>query len=449
MGLITKEVEVNLCNRMIPYYENLGYEIPRYYYKNNGKYRVKVGSTIIVKVEDLPPYSRYRVDVECDCCGKMLNLQYAKYRNRLHNGKHYCHSCSLKVLFSGENHPKWNPDISQEEREQQRNYPEYIEFVKRVASRDNYTCQVCGKRTHKDGEVHHLNGYSWFIEGRTDETNALLLCSNCHANYHSHYGNKHSTREEFEEWLGKTVGKLEKYDGVLPIARKIYCYEENKIYDNARELKKTWGLKSDSTIYEACNRARGIRKALGKHLFWLDEYEQMTQDELNECLADIKRGRSVICITTGEIYPNITEAYRDKKMTTNKISDVCRGKAKSSGKLPDGTPLQWMYYEEYLEKIENGEQISPWKSGARKVICITTGVIFNSLTMASNEYNIKNVISICNACKGKKKSAGKLPDGTRLKWMYYEDFLALSIEEQNKILNRNKDLSNNDRSFII
>ena len=52
-------------------------------------------------------------------------------------------------------------------------------------------------------------------------------------------------------------------------------------------------------------------------------------------------------------------------------------------------------------------------------------------------------------CKGKLKSSGKLPDDTKLVWMYYEDFLKLPIEEQNKILNQNKDLSNNDRSFII
>ena len=52
-------------------------------------------------------------------------------------------------------------------------------------------------------------------------------------------------------------------------------------------------------------------------------------------------------------------------------------------------------------------------------------------------------------CKGKLKSSGKLPDDTKLVWMYYENFLKLPIEEQNKILNRNKDLSNNGKSFII
>lgn len=438
MGLITKEVEITLRSRTINYYENLGYEIPRYYNKSRKKYCVKEGTTIFVKTKDLPKGSQQKVDVACDECGKVRNISYNKYIEHLHDGKSYCHDCGPKILSSGEKHPRWRADLTQEEREKRRNYPEYTEFIKRVQARDKGICQCCGLKD-RSNVVHHLNGYSWYIEGRTDDTNGIVLCKTCHSNFHSLYGNKHSTKEQFEEWLGKTVGELEKYNGVLPVARKIYCYEENKIYDNARELKKAWGLKSDSTIYGACNRARGVRKILSKHIFWLDEYEQMTQDELNEYLTDVRKGRSVICITTGEIYPSTAEAFRDKKMTTNRISDVCRGKAKSSGKLPDGTPLQWMYYEEYLEKIKNGKQISSWRSGTRKVICVTTGAIFNSLTMASNEYNIKNVISVCNACKGKTKSAGKLPDGTKLVWMYYEDFLKLPIEEQNKILNQNNE----------
>ena len=47
----------------------------------------------------------------------------------------------------------------------------------------------------------------------------------------------------------------------------------------------------------------------------------------------------------------------------------------------------------------------------------------------------------------KYKHCGKLPDGTPLEWMYYEDFLKLPQEEQNEILEKNKD-SSNDGSFI-
>ena len=58
---------------------------------------------------------------------------------------------------------------------------------------------------------------------------------------------------------------------------------------------------------------------------------------------------------------------------------------------------------------------------SKKVICITTGEIFNSIKKAGDYYNVaKNTISKC--CKEKYKSAGKLPDGTKLQWKYVKDY---------------------------
>ena len=53
MGLLSTEVEVRLTGSNIKYYEDLGYEIPRYFNKNNNKYMVKRGTTILVKIKDL------------------------------------------------------------------------------------------------------------------------------------------------------------------------------------------------------------------------------------------------------------------------------------------------------------------------------------------------------------------------------------------------------------
>jgi len=72
LGLITKEVEVELNSRNIKWYKNLGYEIHKRLDIQN-RLRVKKGTTIIVKVEDLHKGSHAKVDVECDCCGKELN----------------------------------------------------------------------------------------------------------------------------------------------------------------------------------------------------------------------------------------------------------------------------------------------------------------------------------------------------------------------------------------
>ena len=58
---------------------------------------------------------------------------------------------------------------------------------------------------------------------------------------------------------------------------------------------------------------------------------------------------------------------------------------------------------------------------SKKVICITTGKIFNSQSEAAIHYNVvRKNISLC--CTGERKSAGKLSDGTPLKWKNLENY---------------------------
>lgn len=56
-----------------------------------------------------------------------------------------------------------------------------------------------------------------------------------------------------------------------------------------------------------------------------------------------KRNRSVMCITTGEIFNTIKDAVKKYKVHATNISACCRGKTKHTGTLPDGTPLEWRY----------------------------------------------------------------------------------------------------------
>lgn len=94
--LITKEVEVTLVSHMVKYYEDLGYEIPRYLSKQN-KLTVKSGTKIIVKVGDLPKSSDVNVEVQCDYCGTIHNKQYKKYtKSRQIVNRDACENCTHK-----------------------------------------------------------------------------------------------------------------------------------------------------------------------------------------------------------------------------------------------------------------------------------------------------------------------------------------------------------------
>ena len=189
--------------------------------------------------------------------------------------------------------------------------------------------------------------------------------------------------------------------------------------------------KIDSNGKERFSECSTVRD---KHVFWLDEYKKMNDEEIflvvNKKSSCVKK---VVCINTGEVFDSIQEAI-DKYGATN-IGGCCYGKAKSSGKDSEGNPLIWQFYDEYLINPKTYEY--KWNS-FRSVVCINTGEIFKTIAQANAITGI-NVNSIRRSCKTKRNSAGKDENGNPLHWIYYEDFLKLSQEKQEEILNRNKE----------
>ena len=79
------------------------------------------------------------------------------------------------------------------------------------------------------------------------------------------------------------------------------------------------------------------------------------------------------------------------------------------------------FSEEHKKNLsENHADVSGEKNPmAKKVICITTGKIFDCIKDAADEYKIYGT-SISKCCNGKYQHAGKL-NGVKLQWKYAED----------------------------
>lgn len=81
-------------------------------------------------------------------------------------------------------------------------------------------------------------------------------------------------------------------------------------------------------------------------------------------------------------------------------------------------------------RIKNNLAKEENNPNCKKVICLTTGEIFNYIKQATEKYGLyKDSIGGC--CKGKFKYAGKLKDGSKLIWMYYEDYIKIINEKGN------------------
>jgi len=113
--------------------------------------------------------------------------------------------------------------------------------------------------------------------------------------------------------------------------------------------------------------------------------------------------------------------------------------------LNKGTELGWCYYDGKEESLNNYKSTS--KKFSVKVICITTGEVFDSMVKASEKYNVKKcVISACCLPHGKSKSAGKHPiTNEKLIWQYYSEYLQL----QELKTSTSEELSIKDNSFSI
>ena len=136
-------------------------------------------------------------------------------------------------------------------------------------------------------------------------------------------------------------------------------------------------------------------------------------------------------------FKSIVEASKVTGISSSSISRTCRHGSNTAG------GYSWVLVEEYNKLSEQElrqlyshkvpESIhNPRPQTGRKVICITTNKVFNSMAEAIKYYNLCKGARIDAVCKGKRKTAGKGPNGEGLVWMYYDEYLN-SMKDGNKI----------------
>lgn len=108
-----------------------------------------------------------------------------------------CRECFL-LRNRGENHPNYNPNLSEEDRVLNRDYLEYFEWRKSVYKKNNYKCVICG--SNKNINAHHIYNYADYPSLRTSVDNGETLCQDCHIGFHIRYGKSCNTREQFVEY---------------------------------------------------------------------------------------------------------------------------------------------------------------------------------------------------------------------------------------------------------
>lgn len=217
--------------------------------------------------------------------------------------------------------------------------------------------------------------------------------------------------------------------------RKVICINTKEIFNTIKDAEDYYNVDGIGNCCEGKTHSAGKHKKSNEKLFWLfyEDYEKMTDEDINKFLSDKLKyemtndsfGKPVVCITTGETFMTAMDASRKYEVADNGIRFCCQGKLNTSGRLEDGTPLRWVYWEDYIkmtndeiEKIKNSE-----KSRIKKVVCLNTKVMFNSSSIAGKWCGVsKNTIR--RSATKEMASGGKHPQtGEKLYWIYYEDYI--------------------------
>jgi 5-methylcytosine-specific restriction endonuclease McrA len=149
--------------------------------------------------------NRTKMDYICEC-GTFAQITFYKFQSGQRCKKCKSNKIGMKLRGRtyeerrGENHPNWKSEKTDEEREQERKYPEYNEWRRSVFARDDYTCQCCGQVGY-DLVSHHLDGYHWCKEKRVELSNGITLCVECHDKFHQKYGKHNNSEKQFHEFI--------------------------------------------------------------------------------------------------------------------------------------------------------------------------------------------------------------------------------------------------------
>lgn len=174
--------------------------------------------------------------------------------------------------------------------------------------------------------------------------------------------------------------------------KPVYCYETKQVYASLSEAGRTFGI--DMKIISGCCR-KIYKSGGGYHWCYAEEKDTYIPEDW---ASKVK----VLCLELNKSFNSTTEAAIFVNKASCGITSCLKGNQKTCG------GYHWIYFEELTnEECKNRilqiEGVRGSKKFAKKVKCIETGEVFNSIAEAGKKYGTNH---ISGACRGERKTAG-------------------------------------------
>lgn len=362
-----------------------------------------------IPIEPLEEYvnSQTKIRHRCTKCKNELIISPNSIMHRIKNGLVICQECGGKSFRVGKN-DLWttNPDIAK----MLANPEDGRKYTKSSTAKVDWCCPTCG--TKINGKSIHNTVSNALIcplcsMGRSKGhkiVNAIL--EYCGIDYENEYSFDWSSGKRYDIYANNNciieVNGLQHYEEcfILTLSNKTISEQiQNDLYKKELALKNgiSYYIYVDARTSDLEYMLDGIKEN-NDLIEYIDKYGKIKFSDID--------WKCVVALYKDHLIWRILDLYKAK----TSIKDIMAMLKCSSVTI-----------ERYLHLLNDYGfcEYNGYSQLCRKVICTTTGEQFNSLTEASNKYGIKpiGIYRVCNNLYN-RTTAGRLPDGTKLKWQY-------------------------------
>lgn len=217
--------------------------------------------------------------------------------------------------------------------------------------------------------------------------------------YATCHGRKYMFLKDYNKLTSEEIENIKNLKLEQHNSGEVICLETKELYKHAREAMISTGI-FDSGILKCCYN-ESITCG-NYHWMFKKDYDKFSKEQIKSKIKTTGKNvtsKAVICLETREVFKSGVDASNSLRLSKYKISKMCINK----GINPLKKDVHCMFLEDFKKLSEQEIEIiiNKGMKHIRKVQCVETGRVFNSVTEAAKSVG-SATSNISKCCKNQK-----------------------------------------------